>query len=276
MLHFIRSASSPVVAGLAVVLSLQPALAQTDEVVDLPTRPGQSMRLLLLKPGAKAEASVILLAGGHGNLQLGKNGSIGWGKGNQLVRTRAAYAKAGFLTAVPDIAPDLKRGEGGVPRYRWSEAYARDIGVLVKHLRGLSAPVYLVGTSRAALSVAKAATQLTGEEKPDAIVITSGLLTHVDDTQPSAERNVGRLERITQPTFIVFHSKDGCRYSAPSSATRFKALLTKAAKVDIKILSGGTNTGSNPCEADTHHGFQGQDAEVVGIVGDWLKALPKP
>jgi hypothetical protein len=276
MLHFIRSASSPVVAGLAVVLSLQPALAQTDEVVDLPTRPGQSMRLLLLKPAAKAEASVILLAGGHGNLQLGKNGSIGWGKGNQLVRTRAAYAKAGFLTAVPDIAPDLKRGEGGVPRYRWSEAYARDIGVLVKHLRGLSAPVYLVGTSRAALSVAKAATQLTGEEKPDAIVITSGLLTHVDDTQPSAERNVGRLERITQPTFIVFHIKDGCRYSAPSSATRFKALLTKATKVDIKILSGGTNTGSNPCEADTHHGFQGQDAEVVGIVGDWLKALPKP
>jgi hypothetical protein len=276
MLHFIRSASLPVVAGLAVVLSLQPALAQTDEVVDLPTRPGQSMRLLLLKPAAKAEASVILLAGGHGNLQLGKNGSIGWGKGNQLVRTRAAYAKAGFLTAVPDIAPDLKRGEGGVPRYRWSEAYARDIGALVKHLRGLSAPVYLVGTSRAALSVAKAATQLTGEEKPDAIVITSGLLTHVDDTQPSAERNVGRLERISQPTFIVFHSKDGCRYSAPSSASRFKALLTKAAKVDIKILSGGMNTGSNPCEADTHHGFQGQDAEVVSIVGDWLKALPKP
>jgi hypothetical protein len=177
---------------------------------------------------------------------------------------------------VPDIAPDLKQGEGGVPRYRWSEAYARDIGALVKHLRGLSAPVYLVGTSRAALSVAKAATQLTGEEKPDAIVITSGLLTHTDDTQPSAERNVGRLERITQPTFIVFHSKDGCRYSAPSSATRFKALLTKAAKVDIKILSGGTNTGSNPCEADTHHGFQGQDAEVVSLVSDWLKALPKP
>ena len=62
----------------------------------------------------------------------------------------------------------------------------------------------------------------------------------------------------------------------PSSADKFKALLTKAAKVDIKLLSGGTNTGSNPCEADTHHGFQGQDAEVVQLVSDWLKALPKP
>jgi hypothetical protein len=73
----------------------------------------------------------------------------------------------------------------------------------------------------------------------------------------------------------VFHSKDGCRYSSPASADRFKALLTKAAKVDIKILSGGTNTGSDPCQADTHHGFQGQDADVVRIVGDWLKGLPK-
>ena len=275
MLHLIRGVLLPVVVGWAAVLSLQPALAQTDQVFDLPTRPGQSMRMLLLKPAAKTDASIILLAGGHGNLMLGRNGSIGWGKGNQLVRTRAGYAKAGFLTAVPDIAPDLKRGTGGVPRYRWSETYARDIGALVKHLRGQAAPVYLVGTSRAALSVAKAAVQLAGEEKPDAIVITSGMLMHVDSTQPSAERNVGRLERITQPTFIVFHGADRCRYSSPSSANRFKALLTKAAKVDIKIVSGGTNTGSNPCEADTHHGFQGQDAEVVQLVGDWLKALPK-
>ena len=63
---------------------------------------------------------------------------------------------------------------------------------------------------------------------------------------------------------------------SPSSAEKFKALLTKAPKVDIKIVSGGTNTGSNPCEANTHHGFQGQDAEVVQLVSDWLKALPKP
>jgi hypothetical protein len=72
--------------------------------------------------------------------------------------------------------------------------------------------------------------QLTGPERPDAIVITSGLLMNVDRTQPSAERNVGRLERITQTTFLVFHSKDACKYSNPSSASRFKALLTKAAK----------------------------------------------
>ena len=276
MSHLARGLSVLALAGLAAVLFGSPVQAQADKVIDLPTRPGQSMRMLLLTPSGKAEGSVILLAGGHGNLRLGKDGSIGWGKGNQLVRTRAAYAKAGFVTAVPDIAPDLKQGNAGVPRYRWSEKYARDIGALVKHLRGLATPVYLVGTSRAALSVAKAAVQLTGPERPDAIVITSGLLMNVDRTQPSAERNVGRLARITQPTFLVFHSKDACKYSNPSSASRFKALLTKAAKVDVKLLSGGTNTGSDPCEADTHHGFQGQDTEVVQLVADWLKALPKP
>jgi hypothetical protein len=274
--HLAKGFSVLALTGLAAVLAGHPAWAQTDQVVDVPTRPGQSMRMLLLTPSAKTEGSVILLAGGHGNLRLGKDGSIGWGKGNQLVRTRAAYAKAGFVTAVPDIAPDLKQGDGGVPRYRWSDKYAQDIGALVKHLRGQAAPVYLVGTSRAALSVAKAAVQLAGPARPDAIVITSGLLMNVDRTQPSAERNVGRLQRITQPTFLVFHSKDGCRYSNPSSASKFKALLTKAAKVDVKLLSGGTNTGSDPCEADTHHGFQGQDAEVVQLVTDWLKALPKP
>src|SRR5262245_48051101 len=145
--HLIGRLPSLAAAGLATVMSLVAALAQTDQVVDVPTRPGQRMRLLVLKPAGTAEASVILLAGGHGNLRLGKTGSTGWGKGNQLVRTRAAYAQAGFLTAVPDIAPDLKQGEGGVPRYRWSDTYARDIGALVKHLRGLSAPVYLVRTS---------------------------------------------------------------------------------------------------------------------------------
>ena len=263
-------------AGLAAILSGNLAYAQTDKAVDVPTRPGQSMRMLLLTPPGKADGSVILLAGGHGNLQLGKDGRIGWGKGNQLVRTRASYAAAGFVTAVLDIAPDLKQGNGGVPRYRWSGKHAQDIGALVKHLRGLAAPVYLGGHQSARRSRSPGGRERHRAQRPDAIVITSGMLMNVDNTQPSAERNVGRLERITQPTFLVFHSKDACKYSNPSSASKFKALLTKAAKVDVKLLSGGTSTGSDPCEADTHHGFQGQDPEVGQLVAGWLNALPKP
>ena len=248
--------------------------AQTEEVVDIPARPGQMVRALLLKPRVPV-GSVILLAGGHGNLSLNKNGKIGWGAGNQLVRTRASYASAGFVTLVPDIAPDLKQGKGGVPRYRWSDAYAKDIGAFVTYLRTIAQPVYLIGISRAAMSVANAAARLEGAEDPDAIVITSGMLMHVDDKQPSVQRNVGTLDRITQPTFIVFHAKDACAYTPASSAKRFQALLTKAKKVDVKIIEGGSAGSGDPCEARTHHGFEGQDAEIVKIVAEWLKALPQ-
>lgn len=249
-----------------------PAQAQGEQLIEVGTR-GQKMRALLLTPSAPV-GSVILLAGGHGNLALSKDGKIGWGAGNQLVRTRTGYAKAGFVTAVPDIAPDLKQGDGGVPRYRWSDNYARDMGALVKHLRGVKEPVYLVGTSRAGLSVAKAGVTLSGAEAPDAIVVTSGMLVHINDKQPSAERNVGGLGRIKQPTFIVFHEKDGCSYTPASSAPRAKALLTGAKKVDVKILTGGSAGSGDPCEARSHHGFEGQDAEVVQVVTGWLKGLP--
>src|SRR5262245_47710656 len=83
---------------------------QAEEVIEILTPRGPKVRALLLKPGARL-GSVILLAGGHGNLALGANGKIGWGAGNQLVRTRAGYAEAGFVTLVPDIAPDLKKGK---------------------------------------------------------------------------------------------------------------------------------------------------------------------
>jgi hypothetical protein len=80
-------------------------------VVEIASR-NQRVRALLLKPG-RPVASVILLAGGDGKLSLGKDGKFG--AGNQLVRTRADYAKAGFATLPPFIAPDPKGGSGGVP-----------------------------------------------------------------------------------------------------------------------------------------------------------------
>ena len=261
--------------GAAALLLALPGLgsvrAGSEEVVEIATR-NQRVRALLLKP-ARPQGSVILLAGGHGNLALGKDGSIGWGAGNQLVRTRADYSKAGFATLVPDIAPDLKQGSGGVPRYRWSPAYARDIGAYVAQMRAIAAPVTLIGTSRAALSVAQAAAQLSsGAERPDAIVITSGMLIHVDDRQPSVERNVADLARIRQPVLLVFHERDGCPYTPAASAAPAKRLLTGAQKVDIVVLTGGSARG-HPCEAHAHHGFAGQDQEVVKTVTGWLRNL---
>ena len=253
-----------------VALTTAPALAQKETVAEIKTR-GQVLRYLLIKP-EKPIGSVILLAGDHGILDLDPKGKIGWGSGNQLVRTRAMYAKAGFVTATPDVTTDLKAVEGGVPGFRWSAEYATDLGALVKHLRAIAPPVYLIGTSRAGLSVPTAAVRLTGDAAPDAIVITSGMLVHINDKQPSAERKAGRLERIKQPTLLVYHEKDACPHTPASSAERFRKLLTGAKKVDIKFLKGGSARGE-PCEARHYHGFEGIDGEVVRTITDWLKAL---
>jgi hypothetical protein len=264
--------------GAALILALvlmafcQSARAAGEQVVEIATRPGQRVRALQLNP-EKPVGSVILLAGGHGNLALTRRGRIGWGGQNQLVRTRADYAGAGFVTLVPDIAPDLKRGQDVKPLYRFSQQHAEDIGALVTHLRAIAPPVYLVGTSQAALSVANAAVRLSGLQRPDALVITAGMLMRVDQYRPSVAAAIGRLERITQPVLLVNHADDDCAFTQPRSAGRFKALLTRAAKADLVVLRGGPDGSGEQCEAQGHHGFWGQDEEVVTTVTNWLKGL---
>ena len=242
-----------------------------EQVVEIDAR-SQRVRALLQKP-AQPVGSVILLAGGNGNLGLGPNGHIASLRGNQLVRSRDKYAAAGFVTLLPDIAPDLREGASVRPRYRWSEPHARDIGAMVTYLRAIAEPVVLVGTSRAALSVANAAVRLTGKARPDALVITSGMLMHVDEDQPSVERVIERLERITQPMLLLAHKDDDCVYTPASAAAEFKMLPTRAARVDSVVLRGGPEGWGEPCEAYGHHGFFGQDEEVVAAIVQWIRGL---
>lgn len=150
----------------ACLIAHGPSMA-AETAVDVPTRPGVSVRVLVDKPAGPPAGAVVLIAGGHGNLALGPDGSIGWGRGNQVVRSRAAYVKAGFVTLVPDVAPDLKDGAAVKPGYGWSRPHADDLGALVAYARGLAQPVHLVGTSRGALSVAAAAAVHTkGPQRP--------------------------------------------------------------------------------------------------------------
>ncbi len=264
---------------LAVVLAalaIQPteALAQAQQVVDVPTRPGRSVRALVLRPPSPPRGSIILLAGGHGNLSIGRDGAIAWGKGIHVVRARAEFARAGYTVLLPDIAPDHKRGEDAVADYRESVAHAMDLGALVNYLRKTAAPVFLVGTDRAAVSVANAAVRLSANDRPDAIVITSGLLLNVSRKQPSVERLVPGLQRLSLPTLLVAHANDACKLSPPTQPAAFQQrFLTGAKKVDIRLISGGVSTAGDPCGALTNHGFAGQDGEVIRTIAEWLKAL---
>ena len=244
--------------------------AQAEEVVTLETRPGQAIRVLIQRPTGPVLGSVVLVAGGHGNLEISADGRLGWGVGNQLVRTRSLYAAAGFVAAVPDIAPEFKRPGGADEGYRSSAGHARDLGGIIAYLRPQAPPVWLIGTSRGAMSVANAAARLSGPERPDGIVITSGLLLSTRSNSPSAQSTVRGLDQITVPTLLLNHELDQCRFSPASDAPAFRKLLTGSPRVDVKTLSGGASEGS-PCEAWAYHGFNGLDQEVVDLVTAWLK-----
>lgn len=260
-----------IVAALLAFFSLtRLAFAQPEQVLELQTRPGVNVRALITQP-ARPLAGVILIPGGHGNIDIDPSGRIGWGQQNQIVRTRQMYAAAGFVALLPDLAPDLKRPAGGVaPGYRWSKDHAEDLGAFVTHLRGLKAPVFMVGTSRGALSVANAALRLSGPARPDALVISSGMLMDHGQNQPSVQRMFPNLHRLNLPVLLVAHELDQCPYTPARDAAGFRPLLSSAPKVDVALLSGGRTQG-DPCEAASYHGFLGLDAEVVGTTVAWLR-----
>jgi hypothetical protein len=241
------------------------AQAQTEKVVEIPSR-DVKVRALLIQP-ANPVGSVVLLAGGHGVLALSADGKIGWGGGNQLVRTRMAYARAGFATIVPDAAPDLGTPKSPKTGFRWSAEHGRDIGAVVAYMRKITEPVAIVGTSRAAVATGAVLAHTTGSARPDMVVQTAPMLMP-HGSQPSFHLAMGgNPKRAQLPFFVVGHKKDTCAYTLVSSFELFRKW--HGGKVEILVLDGPPGSG-DPCDAQAAHGFAGIDGEVVAAVTDWI------
>lgn len=252
------------------VLLATPALAQergAEHVVDVPNRPGAPVRVLTAVP-RDAVGAVILQAGGNGILNIQDDGRIGALNLNQLVRTRALYTAVGFATLVPDVPQDIRR----TPQYLASVAHAEDLGAVIAYARTLAPRVYLVGTSNGAVTVAAAMTLQT-RALPDAAVITSGVLISRQN-QLAADRT-GDLARVRVPVLLLSHERDACPFSEPQDRLRLRALMRNAPRVDLATLRGGTAAGTDPCEFNAYHGFNGIDAEVVAAVTEWLNGTAR-
>ncbi len=156
-------------AALLIALAPQVQAQTVQSVVDIPTRPGVTQRMLVLSPPA-AKAAVILIPGGHGGLQIFPNGSLAWGDGNFLVRTRQLFADQGLMVVVID-APSDRQHSPFLGGFRQRPEHVADLKAVIAWVREQSrAPVWLVGTSRCTQSAAYVATELAGPEGPDGIV----------------------------------------------------------------------------------------------------------
>ncbi len=251
-----------------IAFSLPDAVVAREPIVEVASR-NQKIRAILLKP-EKPVASVILLVGGHGKMDIAPNGAIGWGRGNQLIRTRAAYLKQGFAVLVPDIAPNWKTPNGVVQGYRWHPQLGADIGALVAYMRTVAEPVVIVGTSRAAVSTGVALLVADGKTKPDYVVLTAAMLMPAGN-QPSFLKAIqGNKQKAQVPMFLIGNKKDSCKYTLPGSIDAFKAWRGDQ-KLDVLLLDGPAGSG-HPCEAQAAHGFAGIDDQVVKAVSDWIKS----
>ena len=262
------------IVAVLIGLSSSSALAQTEKVVEIESR-GQKVRAILIQP-ANAVGSVILLAGGHGKLSITPDGTISWGKLNQLVRTRADYAKAGFNVLVPDIAPDLKTSSGVVNGYRAGVSNATDIGAEVKYMRGLKGPVVLIGTSRGTISAANAVGRLNSN-RPDGLVLTSAFFGSKPNDFTVQKMAGNDPQRFNLPLLVVHHRRDECAGTAAGSVQPFKTWYEKSGrKLDVAWMEGGSPPKSDDCEAQSPHGFYGIDDKVVASISTWIKAQNLP
>jgi pimeloyl-ACP methyl ester carboxylesterase len=175
------------------------------KVVDIPTRPGVSQRMVVLSP-QDPKAAVILFAGGHGGLQILPNGSFKWGESNFVVRTRQLFADQGLLAVVVD-APSDRQSPPYLSGFRQLPEHVADIKAVIAWVRGQAkVPVWLVGTSRGTQSAAYVATQLNGPDGPDGLVLTSTILTDNKSRPVTAMP----LDKLHIPVLVVHHEQDGC------------------------------------------------------------------
>ena len=127
-------------AAAAMLAGLSSALALADETVTV----GGS-RAVLIKPKAP-RGSVILMPGGDGNIRVGDKGDIHGLTGNQLVRTRHAYAGRGLAVLVVDAGTDLSSA--------------------VQYMAAIKRPVTVIGTSNGTI---RAAQGIARGARPDAL-----------------------------------------------------------------------------------------------------------
>jgi dienelactone hydrolase len=253
---------------LAIIIFIS-TQSQAAELISLNTRPGVSQTFIYIKSD-KPSASIILFAGGHGNLKLSTSSgmpSIGLGKNNFLVRTRNKFANNDFAVAVVDAPSDKKGKEGMKEGFRNSKEHVIDIDKVIAYLREENnIPVWLIGTSRGTESATRVA--ISSAEKPDGLILTSSM------TRPNkGGKSVTEMElyKIKIPTLIVAHLNDKCKQTPPDGAEAIKNSLLDAKRIEVKYFSGGEIPKSDPCKALSEHGFFGIEDDVINAIAKFIK-----
>lgn len=250
------------------------------EVVQIETHDRTTTRYALALPASAPSGeriALVLLPGGGGFLDLDDQGCPRELRGNSLVRSLPLFHGAGFATALID-APSDYRGEDGLAGFRSAPAHADDLAKIIADVRKRTqSRVWVVGTSRGAISAANAASRITGDAAPEGVVLTSALMSGQTGQKKSwVAQSVFDLplEAIRIPVLVVGHADDKCVRSPPALMSNITA-RTNGAREQVVTVTGGPGragpSGIAACEGRTPHGFLDQEAEVAAGMARFIR-----
>jgi hypothetical protein len=250
--------------------------AQGAEVVMVDTPRGVKQRFAVTAP-AEPVASLILFAGGSGELGLASPTEMKRGAQSFLVRSRDKLVAHNLMVALLDVPAD--RPGGMDVAFRMGNAHVGDIGAVAAYLKQVAdVPVWLVGTSMGTFSAAAAA---IAADDIDGLVLTSTI------TRPKSSWKIAEkfrdgvasmaLSDISMPTLIVAHADDTCDLAPAADVDKLKQRLANAKPVEAVLLKGGGEAQAQPCGSMSAHGFLGIEAEAVDAIAGFIKAnAPAP
>jgi len=266
----------PCLAALPIMLAVAAPAAEATTSVRVAsaywaTREGISARVLSLIP-ARPRAGVMLLPGGHGNINLSSQAQIGWGHDDFVVRTRAVYAQADFFTIVPDVAIDRKP-PADLGDYRRSPLQAHDLLAISGRLQRAVKKLFLVAYDRGATSALNA----VARGRTDSI---SGLVLISPILEPAGSvlDDGAKLAFAKLPVLLISHASDECSAGA---ASHLKEIAAAAAAQNFQAVSvtGGSDRYQlqdplayyqDSCNKKAPHAMAGLEGQVSNIVMQWL------
>ena len=260
-------------ALLVTALGAAPTAAvAAPEIIEVPTRDGVTVRVLLVAPAEAPSATVLLFPGGWGARHFGvKDDGVKLGD-NFLVRSAPLFAEQGLLAAAIDTPSDQPGGM--TDDWRLGPQHVTDTRKVIDALQA-RAPgrVVLIGTSRGTLSAAAVAARLD-DPRVTGVVLTSSMVEHGRGRWSTVYETP--LGKISAPVLIVHHREDDCRATPIGAALSLPRWLKKAPRVDFVEVSGGDPAISDSCEPLAAHGYLGRERQVIQVIADWIAGRPIP
>jgi len=239
------------------------------------TRPDVFNRVLVMKPDQPVSA-VMLLPGGHGNINLDAQGHIGWGEDDFLLRTRMRYANGGLLTIVPDVAADHKPPVS-LAGFRTSAMQADDLHALAARLRGMAPKVWLVAYDSGATSALNA----VARGKTDTIAGLVLISPVLEEPEPVFSALIDGAKRAlsSMPVLVIGHQFDPCSFpvldrirnaAAALKVPNFQAIVIRDGSEQYAV-SDPFEYPEHSCNTQAHHALAGREAVVTRDVIDWIE-----